>query len=303
MLEDRLSNTYNQHTIGGYSLPPQRNSGIYPSIANGPIGAGGVESFYTGNAPAESYVQPQSAYYTQPQQQYSGRDNKRASIVNPGYPAPEQMNDIYSQYPPQQQQPQAQPVNQGYPTPDPNYHQYPQQTQPPPPQRSGSWQATEPAPPQYASQSPSYPTESAPQQAPPPMNAPSQPPNNYAPSEPAITPSVDPNAAFYYGTQQAPPPQADQGHNTHQTVQSPPQFKSPAPAQVSPQQFAHQPVKQQAPSQQQQQYWPQQAQLAQPTYAAPPPGPTYSGYTQESFPSAPHHAPQQKVAEESLIEF
>merc|ERR1712230_35318 len=58
MLEERLSNTYNQHSVSGYNLPSQRPaSTMYPSIAsNMPSTAGGAENYYTGNAPQEPYA-------------------------------------------------------------------------------------------------------------------------------------------------------------------------------------------------------------------------------------------------------
>jgi hepatocyte growth factor-regulated tyrosine kinase substrate len=148
-----------------------------------------------------------------------------------------------------------------------------------------------------------------------------------APSQQGMTPSADPNAAFYFNntaqappqeqnlpqypynnaTQVPPPQQApEQNQPQYPPTQSPQQYHSVPPQQTSPQQFNHQPVKQQTapppqhapPPQQQAPYW--QNQPPQQTWQAP--GQTYSGYTQESFPSAPHHAPQQKVMEESLID-
>jgi hepatocyte growth factor-regulated tyrosine kinase substrate len=326
MLEERLSNTYSQHTIGGYNLPPQRPaSTMYPSIAsNGPAATGTAESFYTGNGQPEAYGRPQSTYaaYGAPPQQYQQYDNRRASIASPGLPASQQPSEPYNQYPPQQA-PQQKPAQS---------------------QRTVSWQTPDPAAPQYASQAPSYPPENAPptqqqaapptnpQQQAPPMNAPSQPPASYGPSEPVMTPSADPNAAFYYNnaapvpqTQQAPEPNSQQYPPAHQ---SPQQYHTTIPQPVSPQMYARQPQKpqeqyapppqqqvappQQAPAQQQahppqqqrQQasYWPPQQvpqQVPQQQWQAPPQ--TYTGYTQDSFPSAPHHTPQVKV-EESLID-
>lgn len=321
MLEERLSNTYQQHTIGGYNFQPQRPaSSIYPSIGAPPNSIGAAENFYTGNAPPESYGRPQSTYYAQPQQQYPG-PNKRASIANPGYPATEHRNEAYSQYPPQShQQPQnpgnwqanepptPTPANPGYPNPNQQNDAYKQYSQPVQPQRTGSWQG-EAAPAPYQTQPPNYPTENAPQQMAPPSNAPSQPPSSYTPSEPALTPSADPNATFYYGNApQAPPPQQipEQNQPQYPSTQSPQQFHS-VPNQASPQQFAHQPVKQQQPqpasaTPSQNSYWQSQQQNPAPQQTWQAPAPTYNGYTQESFPSAPHHAPQQKVVEESLID-
>jgi growth factor-regulated tyrosine kinase substrate len=310
MLEERLSNTYNQHTIGGYNLPPPQRAGsnMYPTLANAPEAAGGAESFYTGNAPAQPYGRPQSTYYAPPQQQSSSYD-KRASIASPGYPPVEQRND-FTQYPPQAQALPQQgnwqandlsstptPANPGYSTPGQQndaYNQYPPQSHPQQPQRTPSFQTANPAATPYPAQASYVPEQQ--QQAPPPMNAPSQ---------PAMSPSADPNAAFYFNNaSQAPPPEQNQPQ--YPPAQSPQQYQTMPPQQTSPQQYSNQPVKQQtapapqyaAPPQQQAPYW--QNAPAQQAWQAP--GQTHNGYTQESFPSAPHHAPQQKVMEESLIE-
>src|ERR1700733_13308935 len=90
MLEERLSNTYNQHTIGGYNLPPQRpTSSIYPSIASStPAASGAAENFYTGSQ-TEQYGRPQSTFYPSSQTQ-NQEYNRRTSIANPAYPAMEQ---------------------------------------------------------------------------------------------------------------------------------------------------------------------------------------------------------------------
>jgi growth factor-regulated tyrosine kinase substrate len=294
MLEERLSNTYNQHTIGGYNLPPQRpTSTMYPSISsNIPNGPGGAESFYTGNAQQEPYGRPQLTYsYGPPQQQYQ-QYNKRASVASPGYPATEQRSESYNTHPTQQQP-----------------HQ-----QPPQPQRSGSWKAADSSSAPYPLQAPVYPPENTPQQLAQPINAPSQPPSNYTPSEPAMTPSADPNAVFYYNhAGQAPPLQKvpEQSQPQYPPMQSPNQYHStiPQPQSTSPQQFTRQPVQPQEhqppPQQQQHQnppYWQAQQQNSAAPQAWQAPNSTYNGYTQESFPSAPHHAPQPKVVEESLID-
>lgn len=116
MLEERLSNTYSQHTIGGYNLP-QRNA--YPSIpSNLPPGVGGAESFYTGTAPPETYGAPQYSQYYPPQQHgqpaFQSFD-PRASMASPSYPN------------------------------EPRKESYPQPTM----QRTASWQATAPPQAQY----------------------------------------------------------------------------------------------------------------------------------------------------------
>ncbi|TVY65559.1 Vacuolar protein sorting-associated protein, partial [Lachnellula suecica] len=151
MLEERMSNTYNQHSIGGYNLPQRPASNMYPSLSsNAPSAAGPAENFYTGNAQPESYGRPQSTYsYAPPPQSHQAFSPAPA----PTY-APEQRNDSYSHYPPQAQ-------------------------------NAPSWQIPEPSATPYASQPPSYAPDSTPQNQPPPMHAPQQqPPVQHAPSQP-----------------------------------------------------------------------------------------------------------------------
>jgi growth factor-regulated tyrosine kinase substrate len=326
MLEERLSNTYNQHSIGGYNLPAQRApaaSGIYPTISSNPLtGAGGnAENFYTGNVQQESYGRPQSTYYGPTQQQYSV-PNKRASISGSGYQTKDR-GETYNQYPASssQQAPPTTgnwqirdpsstptPANTGYTGPEPRVDGYNQQSRPVQPPRTGSWPTTEAAPAQHQSQPSNYLGENVSQQVSPPSNVPSQPPTNYAPSEPALTPSADSNTPFYYNnTSQGPLQQnSEQTQSSYPPTQSPQLYHSSLTNPAPTQQFVHQSNKQPSQSVQSNQvqppYWQsqQQNQALQQTWQAP--APTYSGYTQESFPAAPHHAPQQKV-EESLIEF
>jgi growth factor-regulated tyrosine kinase substrate len=340
MLEERLSNTYSQHSLGGYNLTQQN---IYPSIpSNVPSGPGGAESFYTGNAPPSSqgvtapsfeYGRTPSAYNYALPQQYGGND-KRGSVAPGNYPNLNQRQENY-----------ASPVQ---------------------PQRTGIWQGTSLAAAPYGQQ-----------QAEPSGFAPSQPPPNFNPSAPAMSPSLDPNASVYYGNgqqtqtsqalpdqtqQQLPniqsaapqgpsgpnqnyysspqpqqpipdqsqiqyanvqppqgasepsqnqyfaiPPQPSQpdNQNQYQVVQSPPTQQS-VPHPQSPEQFTRQPIPQQAPQPAQPQtpyqHWQQQSNAPAQAWQAPP---AQTSYTQASFPSAPQHTPQTKVApvEEPLIEF
>jgi len=129
-------------------------------------------------------------------------------------------------------------------------------------------------------------------------------------TEPAVIPSADSNAAFYYNnipqTQQL-PQNPEQIQPQYQPNPSPQMYHSTVPPQKSPQQYAHQPVKQQQQvpiesSQSQTPYWQGSQQNVGSQQAWQAQGSTYNGYTQESFPSAPHHAPQQKIVEESLID-
>ena len=285
MLEERLSNTYSQHTIGGYNLPGQRHtSNIYPSIpSNVPSNAGGAESFYTGNVQQEHHGRPHSTYsYTAPQQ-YPSYEN-RATMAAPAYVAPDQRNMKHNQMPSQ-------------------------------PHRSGSYSMSSPYPQKFSApasepQEPSYGPAS------------SQQPPNFAPSDPVMTSSVDANASFYYGNvpqnQQAPPHQGlqeqtqtpypdiqspPQHHQQLHPVQSPPQFTHQQPQGVSQQPLPQFSQPQQAPIQQT--YWQGQAQHSMPSQNWQQGPPQQVNYTQESFPAAPQHAPQPNPVpvEESLIEF
>ncbi|KAK3316088.1 hypothetical protein B0H66DRAFT_576085 [Apodospora peruviana] len=267
MLEERLSKAYSQHSIGGYNLPmPRQTSGQYPSLQpSAPNPAGPAESFYTGEQ----------------QQDY----NRQAG--HPAYPQA-------SQPPPQSQFP----------------NQYPQQQVP---QRTGSWGGVPPAQaPQY-SQQPSYPPNEA---APP--QAPLAPPA--ANDSVGATPTTDPNASFYFNNQQQQPPQQQQTQqpsgpgpdpalspypNLSQSMHSYQPSLPQTPASVSAQP-SQPPQSHQASSQQPQQpYWQHaaaQQTVLPPVWQQPPPSAAYAAYTQETFPSAPQHAPKQPVVEESLID-
>jgi len=303
-LEERLSNTYNQHSIGGYNLPPQRNtSGIYPSLTS--EGPSGAESYYTGNAQPEPQHRPQSTYYAPPQQQYHAglpmdhRTTAQEQYPQQSHPA-QQHNAAAWQHNDGQQTPT--PANLGYPNTNirsNSFSQYPlqnQQVQPPQPQGTPGWQPTD-APAQYtSSHPPTYAPEHSQQEGQ--TTQASQPPMNY--SDPSLPPSTaDPNT--YNNPLQTPPA-------PYVPTESPQQFAS-TPAQqqpVSPLQTYHQPTKPQQTTnqvpQQQAGYWQGQSQTAAPPQSWQPPNSTYGGYTQNSFPSAPHHAPQQPVVEEALIE-
>lgn len=319
MLEDRLSNTYSQHSIGGYNLPQQQQN-MYPSIpTNLPAGPGGAESFYTGNAPPQ--IEQRGPYDQHGRTPY-------------GQQAPQQYSG-YGQAPPAMQH--------AYPNLD---HRQENHT-PYQPQRTGSYSQQTPGP------SSNY--------------APSQPQQNFNKSEPSMTPSADPNAAFYYGTgppaqqqqqqqqqaqqyQPGPAPSAPPGpsdpaqdyyassqasieqtqHPDRQYTVSPmtepsqmdqsryQNIQSPQPPQHfvsqahSPEQSQRQPVAQQAPQQPQAgyQYWQQQQEQNTQQYApqqqswqAPAPQPSFIA---PAFPTAPQHTPQTKqqvAVEEPLIEF
>ncbi|KAI1079900.1 vacuolar protein sorting-associated protein 27 [Whalleya microplaca] len=283
MLEERLSKAYGQHSIGGYSLPnPRQPSNPYPSLQSTAAATPGpAENFYTGEQRSDPNRTPTGHRYSQhvqqtPQQQFTSYD-KRGSI--------------------------SMPTNS----------QYPQHAV----QRSDSWREPGPsAPPQYHGQTNYAPTEPAPQPSHTANPSPQTPLNRS--SEPVGT-SVDPNASYYYNNPQqsngrhtpsVPPPEAAAPSpypSLPQTLNYSQQSVPPTPASVPVQPSSQPPPQQYLPSVQQptaqQPYWQQQqpppqhhaAQGSQ-SYQG------YPGYAQESFPSAPQHAPQHPVVEESLID-
>ncbi|KAF7559827.1 hypothetical protein G7046_g4339 [Stylonectria norvegica] len=303
MLEERLSKAYSQQSLGGYNLPPARQS-AYPSIpSHMASSSGGAESYYTGQ--------------------------QRAS-----YQAPPQ-NQPYQQLPPSQSQyaPYAS-------VPEPQHGQYPPQQQL---QRTESWQNRAPSAPQdpYQYQPPAQDPAQHMQAPPEPYQYQAQPPDPaqqmQTPQQSVASPSNDPNASYYATPQQpslapsAPGPASDPAQspypNLQQSLQYTPSSVS-APSQPTPVQTSAQPVQtqavqptqqpqpsqptQQAPPFQQQPYWqpsvplqhqqhpPQQPQQ-QPQ--APQQNWAYGGYTQDAFPSVPQHEPlKQPAQEEALIE-
>ncbi|CRK18020.1 hypothetical protein BN1723_011477 [Verticillium longisporum] len=262
MLEERLSKAYHQHTIGGYNMPPPRQTS-YPSIQGGVPGA--AENFYTGEQ-RQDYGQAPQMYPPHPQQtpqpqyvsynhtsaasgpptgQYSHQEVQRTDSWRSGTGPPE------GQYPPS-----------GYPAEAPpaqtNIHQAHGQ----PAETPSADPNTTAASYYYNPQQPSAP--------------------------PSAPPSVDPNASPY--------PNLQQQQHYHQPP-GPQQTPAPgsAPAgqpnqhQAPPsQQNYWQPSVPQQSSQQQQPWNGQQHQ--------------YPGYPQESAPSALQAAPKQPAVEESLIE-
>ncbi|KAI8278312.1 Vacuolar protein sorting-associated protein 27 [Colletotrichum sp. SAR11_57] len=162
------------------------------------------------------------------------------------------------------------------------------------PQRTDSWRSGgAPAPEQYAPQ-PSYPSEPTP-------------PANHQ-NQPAATPSNDPNASYYFNPQQpsAPPsapPSADPNPSPYPNLQQAVQYRQSVSHQQTPVQAPAQPAQHtqqhQAPPQQQSYWQPSVPQQSAPQHWQ---GQYNSGYTQESFPTAPQHAPKQPAVEESLID-
>jgi growth factor-regulated tyrosine kinase substrate len=127
MLEERLSNTYNQSRYGA----PRPQSGMYPSLSAG-VGAppsapmGGVESYYNSSAPAmDAHAYNQSPYPTfNHHQQYAQQPYPQQPY--PQQAPPEAYQQQYSQYPPQQQAPSTPHLQRQQ-----SYSQQPQQYAPP----------------------------------------------------------------------------------------------------------------------------------------------------------------------------
>ncbi|KAF4973470.1 hypothetical protein FSARC_238 [Fusarium sarcochroum] len=298
MLEDRLSKAYSQQNLGGYNLPPPRQTaGPYPSIpSHMPSNPAGAESFYTGQQRTSYQAPPQHQHYQQPP-----RATPQPQYPQPGqYPPPQQSQRTDSwqnrapsaPQDPYQQQQQPHDPNQPARTPqqsqaavanDPNasYYFTPQQPQQAPLGPSAPGPAPDASQSPYPSLQPSsqYPRGS--------VSAPSQP-------TPGQTPA--------HVAQPAQPAQAPQQpvQSPHIQHAQPPQSSQPQPSQPSQPPQAGQ----QVPSLQQQAYWqPSMPQQHQQPPAAPQNW-AYGGYTQDSFPSVPQQEPaKQPVKEEALIEF
>lgn len=108
MLEERLSNTYAQHTLGAYGSlqAPQQPRDVYPSISGKvPEGRGGAEGFYYGTAPTGQYPSPGPSYSQHGQQPSfgSGPGRHAARVPSPG---------TYPTQPPQPAHLQRQPWDQ-----------------------------------------------------------------------------------------------------------------------------------------------------------------------------------------------
>ncbi|KAK8432299.1 hypothetical protein IWX49DRAFT_574885 [Phyllosticta citricarpa] len=306
MLEERLSNTYN-NSGWGYQAA---GSNLYPRLASGAPEAPGpsaAESFYTGNS--EPYGRPQSMFYQGQPQAAPSYPNRQSMPPQPYPPAPEQ----YQQYPqPNYGPPQAQPASAPY------------------------QQATHSEGPSSLQGSPQLQRRTS-------ATAPSVPPaGQYAPSQPSIP--DDPNAAYYYNSQpstaapqeqqqQPPPPQPQPQPSSPQMYHQQPPAPQQQPSSSYWQQQQQQQQQQQPTPQQQQQtqapppqqapqaYWPQQQQpqqqqpsqppqQQQQQYAPPPqmqpqqppPAPAMAtGYGADAFPAAPTHVPT-APKEEALIE-
>lgn len=290
MLEERLSKAYGQHSLGGYTHPnPRQAANPYPALDATASNPSGAENFYTGEPP-QSFGQPTMSH-------------------NLARHAPQ------TQYAPYERHPSVS---------MPSNEQYPPNTT----QTNDSYKQAPSAPIHYPSQANFVPPEHAP--APSQSNHLSQPspqtPHNQV-REPAVTSSADPSAAYYYNaslpadgraqagpleTTPSPYPSLHQASNfNRQSVPPTPSSSNVQPAQPPTQppqpnqQFQpSQPTQpyQQATQPNSQPYWQQQQSTGQPSHVYQGGDPRYTGFSQDPFPSVPHHAPQQPAVEESLID-
>ncbi|GFP54533.1 vacuolar protein sorting-associated protein 27 [Trichoderma asperellum] len=282
MLEDRLSKAYSQQNLGGYNLPPPRqSSGPYPSIhSHAPSNSVGAESFYTN------------------QQQ-------------PGYAPSAPPGPQLYQLPPQQAMPQSPyPPYAGMPAPDAAPGPYAPQ------QRTDSWNNRAPSAPdqfqQQQAQENSEERRQPPQQA---ASSPSTDPNAsyyFNTAQPLQNaPPADAVQSPYPNLNQSPMPyqrgsvsaqaQATPVQTAAQPSQPPNATPMPVHSQMPPVSTPQQPYQQDMPPQSS----PYQVGIAQ-QQQPPAPPPEWAGYANYAMPPAPQHEPvqqQQPVKEEALIEF
>ena len=142
MLEDRLSNTYSQHNLGGYGGRSHAAQPMYPTIpTEAPSVQGGAERYHNMNgAPPQidPYAPPQYSNYPPPQSQYTGRDRAPSNTSSTYDPrlqhntqAPQRASSIqsYPRSPNQMQEPSYYPPSQSQ-----NHQQYQPSPMEPPPQ-------------------------------------------------------------------------------------------------------------------------------------------------------------------------
>lgn len=280
MLEDRLSNTYSQHSIGGYTRNGTRSSTVYPSIPTDvPIGQGGAESFYVSEQ--KVHAPSQSAYSS-----YPPTRNVASSSKDQQYP--------YQSVP----QLQTAPGIQIYP------------------QSPNSRQDTSYF---YNTQHQAFPQQQEPPMQPhlqTPSLAPVQTPKAYSVDSPAAFPNTGHDHVLIQPQQSGPPgTERNYLNSPEKAPPEPVRQQQPASQPAYPTSVNQQPQQQlqQQPQQQPQQqtYWSHTQHLQkepgppqQPLIDTLPsvPYPSMNSYTQDSFPSAPQHHPMPRPVEENLID-
>ncbi|KAI4166721.1 MAG: hypothetical protein LQ343_007810 [Gyalolechia ehrenbergii] len=284
MLEDRLSSTYSQHSLGAYRTQNQQpSSNMYPSLApDMNIRQNGVESFYNTSASTltDNYVPHQASVYRQTNGQPAYVQHDRGT--QDFYGAGSVPQKSWAQEPSQDQY--RAPSAQGYPQS---------------PQEQGSTYHDK-IPRQVYQHLPDSRQISA---------------QNPTPQTPNASHPDSQGSSYYYGT--APDVSPQQPYTTSQQGSNP----SYPPSLPSPERNQHvqtQPPQQQSyyvppfqqnvqpPQQPSQSQWqPAPTQLPRPSAAQQQPNgpyPNVNAYTPAAFPSAPQHQPQPKMVEESLIE-
>lgn len=302
MLEERLSKTYGQLSLGGYRTnAPHTSSNMYPSIPTEPPGGQyGAEDYYGTEAPLQGSTEQQpgttSNYYPS-SSAAQFQLNRMHPSGNPGYSgvSPRSQQRSY----PNEQPPQQAPSFPGYlqsPTENPNATYYSddrresyRQQQDPTRQSHNSAASSSHAHPPIETHSQDQPAHyylNGQNYATP---TPQQLPHPAAPSfhAPLVSPvqqnqpqSPTPDAALFRPVQQSTTQQlAQQGYWPQH---SPSQYHIQQEANPSGQPLAK----------------PNVQPNLQPNLSYP----TMNSYSQDLFPSAPQHQPQPKVVEESLIE-
>ncbi|KAL8850738.1 MAG: hypothetical protein Q9221_004306 [Calogaya cf. arnoldii] len=289
MLEERLSNTYSQHSLGGYRANVQQpSSNIYPSIAaDNSNRHTGTESYYNINGPsfAEPYPQPQSSINHQPQRQPSYNRHDRGSADTYGA---EQISQAPWAHQHGLNQHRGASV-QGYSQAPSNMNNTPYYSEGP------NQPYSQPLDPRPAAQAPTAGHEAVPHT--PRLSHPDQQVASYYQGS---APDVSPQQPYMHSQQGSDPNYAPSLPSpTSQQIPSHPPQQQPlynsanqqneAPLQPLPVQNNWQPP----PS-----YTPQHSQSSQQSNI---PYPSMQTYPPTAFPSAPQHQPQPKV-EESLIE-
>lgn len=303
MLEERLSKTYGQLSLGGYRTnAPHTSSNMYPSIPSEPPGGQyRTEDYYGVEAPLQGSTEHQSGtisnyYPSSPVAQF--QPNRMYPSSTPGYSAmsPRGQQRSFSN----EQPPQRAPSLQGYPPPsaenpgatyysDDRRENYHQQQEPTIPLQNSAVSSSLAHVPiethsqdqlaNYYSNSQNYtapPSQQALHPAAPSFNAPRASP---APQNQPQSPTID--AALF---------QPVQPQSRNQQLAQSGYWPQPSPIQYNLQPETNPPGQPLAKTH-------VQSNLPQ-TLSYP----TMNSYSQDLFPSAPQHQPQPKVVEESLIE-